>query len=144
MSLTSAVTIVGTVSRDPELRYTPSGATVCTVGVVYNTRTKNKTTNEWEDGPGQFYDVKCWGTLAENVAESISKGDRVVVAGELEFRSWQTDGGENRSKVEIKAEAIGPDLRWATAHVQKIQRSDSTQRGGGQPQQSQPSGNPFG
>ena len=143
MSNDSAITLVGNCSRDPELRYTPTGQTVCTIGLVFNKRVKNKQTQEWEDGPAQFFDVKCWGSLAENVAESVFKGNRIIVFGELEFRSWETDAGEKRSKVEVNAQAVGPDLRWATAQVQKITRSDQTQGGGYQQQAPAASDNPY-
>lgn len=143
MANESAVTLIGNCSRDPEIRYTPSGATVVTLGLVYNKRVKNRDTDQWEDGPAQFFDVKCWGTLAENVAETIRKGNRIIVFGELEFRSWETDAGEKRSKVEVKAEAIGPDLRWATAQVVKIGRSDHTQGGGHQQQAPAADPNPY-
>lgn len=121
MSNDNSVTIIGTATRDPELRYTPSGATVATLGIARNTRRRDG--DEWVDGDPQFYDVKCWGSLAENVAETVTQGQRVVVFGELEYRSWETDEGDKRSKVEIKAEAIGPDLRWASAHVTKNEKS---------------------
>lgn len=143
MSNESSITIVGNCSREPEIRYTPSGAQVVTLGVVFNKRVKNRDTQQWEDGPAQFFDVKCWGSLAENVAESVTRGTRIIVFGELEFRSWETDAGEKRSKVEIKAESIGPDLRWATAQVQKITRSDSTQGGGHQQQAPAADDNPY-
>lgn len=120
MANDNAVTIIGTVTRDPGLRFMPSGSEVANFGIARNTRVKNGDT--WEDGPAQFYDVKCWGSLAKNICDSIAKGTRVVVFGELEYRTWETDGGDKRSKVEIKAESIGPDLRWATASVTKNER----------------------
>lgn len=134
MSNDNAVTIVGTATRDPEIRYTPSGATVASFGIARNTRRKDG--DNWVDGDPQFYDVKCWGSLAENVAESITKGMRVVIFGELEFRAWETDQGDKRSKVEIKAESIGPDLRWATATVTR------NEKGGSSSQKSAPSDEP--
>lgn len=140
---TSAVTLIGNVSREPEMRFTPSGQSVTTFGLVFNKRKKNQQTNEWEDGDAQFFDVKCWGPLGENVAESIKKGTRVIVHGELEFRAWETDNGDKRSKVEINAEAVGPDLRFATAQVQKIQREGGSSNSGGGQQASAPAANPF-
>lgn len=119
----SAVTLIGTVSRDPQMKYLPNGTPVAEFGLVYNKRRKNQETNQWEDGDAQFYDIKCWRGLAENVAESIQKGNRVIVFGELEFRSWQADDGSKRNKIEVVAEAVGPDLLWATAQVQKVERS---------------------
>lgn len=140
MSFTNtAVTMIGNCSRDPEMRFTPSGASVCTFGFVFNKRKKDG--DKWVDGDAQWFDVKCWGQLGENVAESIRKGDRVILHGELEYRAWETDNGDKRSKVEINAEAVGPDLRFATAQVQKIQRE-----GGGSSSSSSssaPAANPF-
>ena len=112
-------TIIGTVGRDPEIRYTPSGATVASFGVAVNRRWKRN--DEWQEETSWF-DVKCWSQLAENVAESIQRGTRVIVTGRLEQRSWETDSGDKRSKVEIVADEIAPSLRWATAQVTKIER----------------------
>ena len=119
----NTVTLVGNVTRDPELRYTPSGQTVATFGLAVNRRWQNRQTNEWEEQVS-FFDVKCWAQMAENVSESIQRGTRVVVSGRLEQRSWETDNGEKRSKVEVVADEIAPSLRWATAQVQKIERRD--------------------
>ena len=122
------VTIVGNVVRDPDLRYTPSGATVVSFGLAVNRRWKNRQTDQFEEQTS-FLDVKCWSQLAENVAESVQRGTRVVVVGRLEQRSWETDGGEKRSKVEIVADEVAPSLRWATAVVQRIERSDQSSTG---------------
>ena len=119
----NTVTLVGNVTRDPEIRYTPSGQTVATFGLAVNRRWQNKTTHEWEEQVS-FFDVKCWSQMAENVAESVPRGTRVIVTGRLEQRSWETEHGEKRSKVEIVADEIAPSLRWATAQVQKIERRD--------------------
>ena len=118
----NTVTLVGNVTRDPELRYTPSGQTVATFGLAVNRRWQNRQTQEWEEQVS-FFDVKSWSGLAENVAESITRGTRVIVTGRLEQRSWETDNGDKRSKVEVVADEIAPSLRWATAQVQKIERS---------------------
>jgi single-strand DNA-binding protein len=126
MALEQAVVIIGTLTRDPEVKFLPSGVAVCEFGIARNTRKKEG--DDWVDGPAQFYDVKCWNSLAENVGDSLAKGNRVVVFGELDYRTWEKDG-QNRSKVEIKAESVGPDLRWATADVTK-----TTSSGGGQRQ----------
>lgn len=127
--LTTTVTLIGNATRDPELRYTPSGAPVANFGIAVNKRRKDG--DEWVDADPEFYDVKCWGSLAENVADSIQKGVRVLIAGELEYRTWETDNGEKRSKVEVVAEAVGPDLRWATASVQRTQSDSGGNRQGG-------------
>lgn len=139
MSNDNSITIIGTLTRDPELRYTPSGASVAEFGIARNPRRKDG--NEWVDGDPQFYDVKAWGSLGENIAESLQKGQRVVVFGELDFRQWEADGGDKRSKVEIKAESVGPDLRWATAQVRK---AESNGGGGSKPApRSTPVEDPF-
>lgn len=119
-------TIVGNTARDPELRYTPSGQAVASFGVAVNRRWQNRQTQEWEEQVS-FFDVTCWGQLAENVATSVPKGTRVVVTGRLEQRSWETDQGEKRSKVQIVADDVAPSLRWATAQVQRIERQDAGQ-----------------
>lgn len=123
----NTATLVGNATRDPELRYTPSGASVVTFGLAVNRRWMNRQTNEWEEETS-FFDVKAWGTLAENVADSIEKGLRLVVTGRLEQRTWETDDGQKRSKVELIADDIAPSLRWATAQVQRIERRDTTPR----------------
>jgi single-strand DNA-binding protein len=121
----NSVTIVGNLTRDPELRYTPSGQANATFGVAVNRRWQNRQTNEWEERVS-FFNVVCWREMADNVAESLAKGARVVVTGRLEQRSWETDNGEKRSVVEIVADEIGPSLRWATAQITRNER-----RGGG-------------
>lgn len=130
MSNDNAVTIIGTLTRDPEIRFTPSGATLVKFSIARNTRVKNG--DKWEDGPAQFYDVVAWNQLAENVGESLQKGHRVIVFGELNYQSWETDSGDKRSKVEIKAEAVGPELRFATAGIQKITRESASEHRQGQ------------
>lgn len=125
----NTVTLVGNVTRDPEIRYTPSGQTVATFGLAVNRRWQNKATNEWEEQVS-FFDVKCWSQMAENVAESVPRGTRVIVTGRLEQRSWETDNGEKRSKVEVVADEIAPSLRWATAQITKNERRDGGDGGG--------------
>jgi single-strand DNA-binding protein len=128
------VTIIGNCTRDPELRFTPSGMAVATFGVAVNRRWQNRSTNEWEEAVS-FFDVTAWQQLAENVSESVQKGTRVVVAGRLDQRSWETQDGEKRSKVEIVADEIAPSLRYATATIVKNERRggdfDSSSGGGG-------------
>lgn len=118
----NTVTIVGNVTRDPEIRYTAGGQANARFGVAVNRRWMNRNTNEWEEQVS-FFDVVCWREMAENVAESVGKGTRVVVTGRLEQRSWETDNGEKRSAVQITADEIGPSLRWAQAQVQKTTRT---------------------
>lgn len=126
----NTVEIVGNLTRDPELRFTPSGSQVATFGLAVNRRWRNQQTNDWEEQVS-FFDVVCWRELAENVCESLTKGTRVMVSGRLEQRSWTTEQGDKRSKVEIVADEIGPSLRWATAEVTKIERRTGGGGGGG-------------
>ena len=116
----NAVTLVGGLVRDAEMRFTPSGQAVASFGLAVNRKWKNRQ-DEWEEQVS-FFDVKCWGQMAENVVESCQKGTRVVVVGRLEQSSWEKDG-VRRSKVEVVADEVGPSLRWATAHVVKNERS---------------------
>ena len=116
MAAGNTVTIVGNATRDPELRFTPSGTPVCNFGVAWNRRFERSGEQVEEVS---FFDVTCWSSLAENVAESITKGARVVVLGRLDQRSWETPDGERRSKVEIVADDVAPSLRWAAAQVQR-------------------------
>jgi single-strand DNA-binding protein len=136
--MSSNVTIVGNLTRDPELRYTPSGAPVATFGVAVNRRWQNRESQQWEESTS-FFNVTCWRDLAQNVSESLEKGSRVVVTGRLEQRSWETQQGERRSVVEIVADEVGPSLRWATATVNRNERHTGDSSGG-----SGGSGNGFG
>ena len=125
------VVLVGNFTRDPELRFTPSGQATATFGLAVNRRWQNRQTQEWEEATS-FFDVVCWREMAENAAESLSKGSRVLVTGRLEQRSWETSDGEKRSKIEVVADEIGPSLRWATAQVTKNERRGPSEgpRGG--------------
>ena len=124
------VTVIGNCTRDPELRFTPSGMAVATFGLAVNRRWQNRQSNEWEEAVS-FFDVTCWQQLAENVAESVQKGTRVMVAGRLDQRSWETQDGDKRSKVEIVADEVGPSLRYATAEITKNERRGGEFDGGG-------------
>ena len=124
------VTIIGNCTRDPELRFTPSGMAVASFGIAVNRRWQNRSTNEWEEAVS-FFDVTAWQQLAENVSESVQKGTRVIVSGRLDQRSWETQDGEKRSKVEIVADEIAPSLRYATATVVKSERDDDSSDGSG-------------
>jgi single-strand DNA-binding protein len=125
----SVVMLAGNVTRDPEVRYTPSGQAKASFGLAVNRRWQNRQTQEWEEQVS-FFDVVCWGRLAENVSETITKGTRALVTGRLEQRSWETDQGEKRSKVEISADDVAPSLKWASATVQRNPRDgeDSWER----------------
>ena len=121
--MTAQVTVVGNLTRDPELRFTPSGAPVTTFGVAVNRRWQNRDSQQWEESTS-FFNVTCWRDLAQNVSESLEKGSRVLVSGRLDQRSWETQDGERRSVVEIVADEVGPSLRWATAEVNRNERRD--------------------
>jgi len=129
----NTVTIVGNVTRDPELRYTPSGAALASFGVAVNRRWRDAQSNDWKESVS-FLDVVCWKEMADNVCESLSKGTRIVVTGRLEQRSWETPQGEKRTVVEVVADEIGPSLRWASAEITKNERRtpDGGGQGGGQ------------
>lgn len=126
--MSNTTTITGNLTREPEIRYTREGQATAQLGVAVNRRWQDRTTQEWQEATS-FFDVTCWRDLAENVALSLSKGMRVVVTGRLEQRSWETEEGEVRSKVEITADEIGPSLRFATADVQRNERGPSTADG---------------
>lgn len=130
MAADNTVTLAGNITRDPELRFTPSGQAVATFGLAVNRRWQNRQTSEWEEQVS-FFDVKCWAQMAENVSESLGRGTRVVVSGRLEQRSWETDQGDKRSKVEVVADEIAPSLRWATAQITRNERRDGDSSGGG-------------
>jgi single-strand DNA-binding protein len=122
MASENQVTIVGNLTDDPELRYTPNGAAVATLRVAVNRRIPDGS-GGWKDAETSFFRVNAWRTLAENAAESLTRGGRVVVVGRLRSRSWENQEGETRSAVEIEADELGPSLRWATAKVEKQSRS---------------------
>jgi single-strand DNA-binding protein len=128
----STVTIVGNVTRDPELRYTSSGQAQLRLGVAVNRVWNDRQTNEKKEQTS-FFNVTAWGTLGENAGESLTKGARVIVTGRLEQRSWETPEGEKKSTVEIVADEIAPSLRWATVQVVRNERKsgDAGFSGGG-------------
>jgi single-strand DNA-binding protein len=130
MSNGNTVTVVGNVTRDPELRFTASGQAKANFGLAVNRRWQNRQTSEWEEATS-FFNVVAWGAMGENASESLSKGSRIIVTGRLEQRSWETENGEKRSIVEIVADEIGPSLRWATAQVTKSDRRGGTAGGDG-------------
>jgi len=119
--MSNAITITGNLTREPEIRYTKEGQATAQLGVAVNRRWQDRTTQEWQEATS-FFDVVCWRDLAENVALSLSKGMRVIVTGRLDQRSWETEDGEHRSKVEITADEIGPSLLFATTDVQRTAR----------------------
>ncbi|MEI7546558.1 MAG: single-stranded DNA-binding protein [Actinomycetota bacterium] len=124
----STVTLVGNVTKDPELRFTTGGRGVASFGIAVNRR--YQVNNEWQEQVS-FFNVVAWGTLGENVAASLNKGTRVIVTGRLEQRSWDDKDGQKKSIVEVVADEIGPSLRWARAEVERIAREGGTGSAGG-------------
>ena len=122
------VTVVGNLTNDPELRFTPSGAAVASFTVASTPRFLDKATNEWKDGDALFLRCSVWRQAAENVAESLTRGARVIVTGRLKQRSFETKEGEKRTVIEVDVDEVGPSLRYATAKVNKTTRSGA---GGG-------------
>ena len=143
------ITIIGNLTSDPELRFTPSGAAVANFTVASTPRTFDKASGEWKDGEALFMRCSIWRQPAENVAESLTRGMRVMVTGRLRQRSFEQDG-QKRSVVELEADEVGASLKYATARVHKVQRSSD----GGRPQESRaaarparasaPTGDPWG
>jgi single-strand DNA-binding protein len=119
------LTVVGNLTADPELRFTPSGAAVANFTVASTPRQFDRQTNEWKDGEALFLRCNIWRQAAENVAESLTRGARVVVTGRLKQRSFETKEGEKRTVVELEVDEIGPSLRYATAKVNKASRGSS-------------------
>lgn len=119
----TTITVVGNLTDDPELRFTPSGAAVAKFRVASTPRTLDRTSGEWKDGDPLFLQCNVWRQAAENVAESLHRGSRVIVTGRLRQRSYETREGEKRTVIELEVDEIGPSLRYATAKVQKMSRS---------------------
>ena len=143
MAADNNVTVTGNATREPELRFTPSGQAVANFGIAVNRRWQNRQTQEWEEQVS-FFDVTAWAQLAENAAETISKGTRVTVSGRLDQRSWENQDGDKRSKIEIVADDVAVSLRWATADIARNERSssaDGSSAGMNQPKNSQPAYN---
>ena len=125
------ITVVGNLTADPELRFTPSGAAVANFTVASTPRTFDKNSNEWKDGEALFLRCSVWRQAAENVAESLQRGSAVIVQGRLKQRSYETKEGEKRTVYELDVDEIGPSLRWATAKVTKASRGGGGGGGGG-------------
>ena len=119
----TTITVVGNLTADPELRFTPSGAAVANFTVASTPRIYDRQSGEWKDGEALFLRCNIWREAAENVAESLTRGSRVIVSGRLKQRSFETREGEKRTVVEVEVEEIGPSLRYATAKVNKASRS---------------------
>jgi single-strand DNA-binding protein len=137
------ITVIGNLTDDPELKFTPSGAAVANFTVASTPRTFDKQTNEWKDGDALFLRCAAWRQLAENVAESLQKGQRVIVTGALRVRQYERQDGSKGTSVEMNVDEVGPSLRFATAKVTKATRSSSG-GGGGDWNQSAPAANSGG
>jgi single-strand DNA-binding protein len=124
----TVITVVGNLTADPELRFTPSGAAVASFTIASTPRTFDRNSNEWKDGEALFLRCSIWRQAAENVAESLQRGMRVVASGRLKQRSFETREGEKRTVIELDIDEVGPSLRYASAKVNKTQRGSS---GGG-------------
>jgi single-strand DNA-binding protein len=125
------ITIIGNLTRDPELRYTPTGQAVASFAVASTPRFLDKTTNEWKDGDSLFLNCSVWRQAAENVAETLQRGMRVIVSGRLRQRSYETKEGEKRTVVEVEVDEVGPSLRYASAKVTKSNRAGGSGGSGG-------------
>jgi single-strand DNA-binding protein len=125
----NTVTLVGNITRDPELRYTPQGRSNVAFGIAVNRRYQDRN-GEWQESTS-FFNVVAWGDLAENVSESLARGSRVIVTGRLEQRSWETQEGEKKSVIEVVADEVAPSLRWATAKIEKNDRRSADGPSGG-------------
>ena len=126
----TVITVIGNLTADPELRFTPAGAAVANFTVASTPRTFDRQTNEWKDGDALFMRCNIWREAAENVAESLTRGSRVIVSGRLRQRSYETREGEKRTVVELEVDEIGPSLRYATAKVNKANRGGGGGGGG--------------
>lgn len=127
MAMDNTCTLTGNVTREPTLRYTPSGQAVASFSLAVNRRWQNRQTQEWEEAVS-FIDITCWAQLGENVAESVPKGSRVTVTGRLDQQSWETPEGEKRSKIVVVADDVAASLRWAQVAITRNERGE----GGGQ------------
>jgi single-strand DNA-binding protein len=127
----TVITVIGNLTADPELRFTPAGAAVANFTVASTPRMFDRNTNEWKDGEALFLRCNIWREAAENVAESLTRGSRVIVSGRLKQRSFETREGEKRTVVELEVEEVGPSLKYATAKVNKTTRGGGSGGGGG-------------
>jgi single-strand DNA-binding protein len=127
----TVITVVGNLTADPELRFTASGAAVANFTVASTPRTFDRASGEWKDGEALFLRCNIWRQAAENVAESLTRGSRVIVSGRLKQRSFETKEGEKRTVIELEVDEIGPSLRYATAKVNRVARADGASGGGG-------------
>lgn len=118
------ITIIGNLTDEPELRFTPSGAALAKFTVASTPRAYDKASGQWQDGTAMFLRCTAWRDLAQHIADSLAKGTRVVVSGRLRQHNWQNDQGENRSMLNLEVDDIGPSLRFATTKVERVQRKN--------------------
>jgi single-strand DNA-binding protein len=153
MSGETTITVIGNLTNDPELRFTPSGSAVANFTIASTPRTFDRQSNEWKDGETLFLRASVWREAAENVAESLTKGMRVIASGRLKSRSYETKEGEKRAVIELEVDEIGPSLRYANAKVNRSQRSNQGgqaaggfggQGNGNQASQAAPQDDPWG
>lgn len=130
MSGDTIITVIGNLTADPELRFTPAGAAVANFTVAATPRTFDRQSNEWKDGDALFMRCTIWKQAAENVAETLTKGMRVIVSGRLKQRSYETREGDKRTVIELEVDEIGPSLRYATATVSRVSKSGNGSGGG--------------
>jgi single-strand DNA-binding protein len=121
------VTITGNLTDDPEVSFTPNGAAVCNFRLAVTARIKDG--DSWRDGDTSFFRITAWRQLAEHIGDSLAKGDRVIVAGQLRMRAWETPEGDKRQVVEVTAEEAGPSLKWATATPERASKTSGKQAG---------------
>jgi single-strand DNA-binding protein len=142
MANETTITVIGNLTNDPELRFTPAGAAVANFTVASTPRTFDRNSNEWKDGEALFLRCSVWREAAENVAESLTKGMRVILSGDLKQRSYETKEGEKRTVIELEVQEIGPSLKYANAKVNRTQKSGT---GGGQqaPRTQHPASDPW-
>jgi single-strand DNA-binding protein len=150
----TVITVIGNLTSDPELRFTPSGAAVANFTVASTPRTLDRQSGEWKDGEALFLRCNIWRQAAENVAETLTRGARVIVQGRLKQRSFETREGEKRTVIELEVDEVGPSLRYATAKVNRVSRGsgdgggfgggNSGGGGGGSSRQSAPADDPWG
>jgi single-strand DNA-binding protein len=136
----TTITVIGNLTNDPELRFTPSGSAVANFTIASTPRTFDRQSNEWKDGETLFLRASIWREAAENVAETLTKGARVIVSGRLKSRSYETKEGEKRTVIELEVDEIGPSLRYASAKVTRTARSGGQGAGGGNWGGGQPAG----
>lgn len=129
MSANNSTTLVGNLTRDPELKILNNGTSLVKFSLAVNHRWRNNQTNDWDEKVS-FFDCVAWGKLADNIADTFAKGKRAIVMGRLDLQQWEDDDGRNRSRVELVVEAAGPDLMWATASIEDNPREDGNSGGG--------------